>query len=95
MTDDHILQFLIPIADEEFIKNYPAEIVKAGRLLISVLATSMTDEMVRAALSVEYPALYADSLYKDGDGPSTRATTEKRVRTIREQFKRALDASAE
>ncbi|CAB3753952.1 hypothetical protein [Paraburkholderia humisilvae] len=53
----------------------------------------ISPEMIQAALAVVWPALYRDSVYRDGDGPNLKNETMKRVERIIDQYN-ALMAAA-
>lgn len=53
----------------------------------------LTDEMIRAALAVQWPALYRDSLFAEHDGPEVRKATEQRIAAVRKQWE-AMHAAA-
>ncbi|MFM0044102.1 hypothetical protein [Paraburkholderia sediminicola] len=45
-----------------------------------------TDEMIRTALAIQWPALYRDGLYSEHDGERLRAETERRIAMMRRQY---------
>nr|WP_176704786.1 hypothetical protein [Burkholderia sp. M701] len=58
----------------------------AARVQYGIPDIEITDEMVRAGLAVQWPALYRDALYTEGDGPSLRRDTETRIDIVKRQF---------
>jgi hypothetical protein len=45
-----------------------------------------SEQMIRAALAIQWPALYRDGLYSEHDGAKLRAETDKRIETVRQQY---------
>ncbi|HIH2750787.1 TPA: hypothetical protein ACYLN4_006608 [Burkholderia lata] len=58
----------------------------AARIQYGIPDIEATDEMVRAGLAVQWPALYRDALHTEGDGPSLRRDTETRIDIVKRQF---------
>lgn len=61
----------------------------AGFVLMPV---EMDDEMLRASLAVEWPAIYRDSLMYETDGPTLKAVTEARIATARKRHAAVIAA---
>lgn len=53
-----------------------------------------TNEMIRAGLAVQWPALYRDGLYSEHDGARLRNETERRIAILRRQYIAMQDARA-
>lgn len=63
-------------------------------LRVASLPETPSPEMIRAALAVQWPAIYRDGLYMECDGPRTREETNRRVEIIRQQYRAMLNAMA-
>lgn len=75
-------------------KDYEALERERDALRASSLPETPSPEMIRAALAVQWPAIYRDGLYMECDGPRTREETNRRVEVIRQQYRAMLNAMA-